>query len=77
MFYSYDLFCIRKVFYEDWFYFVDNINIFAYNNKVLVPFFKINSQTLVDGSDIGNTIFQISDEFKYYNSKTIIIPNHK
>jgi hypothetical protein len=49
----------------------------SYNNKILVPFFKINSQTLVDGSDIGNTIFQISDEFKYYNSKTIIIPNHK
>lgn len=46
-------------------------------NNVIIPLIDINFQSLIDGSDIGNTIFTIIDEFEYYNGKTTpIIPNH-
>lgn len=38
------------------------------NNKVLVPTLNIEGQTLVFGSDIGNVIFTINDQYQYYCS---------
>lgn len=46
------------------------------NNMVQVPEIFINSQTLIDNSDIGNTILQIRDEFQYYNYDPKIINTH-
>lgn len=41
-----------------------------------VPKITINFQSLIDGSDIGNTNFKILDEFQYYNMTTPIIPDY-
>jgi hypothetical protein len=35
--------------------------------EIAVPILEISSQTLIDGSDVGNTIFTIQDKFQYYN----------
>lgn len=46
-------------------------------NNYTIPSIDIKFQSLIDGSDIGNTTFTISDNFQYYNHKTTpIIPNH-
>lgn len=45
--------------------------------KINTPEITIQSQTLVDGSDVGNTNFLIKDIFQYYDHKNMIIPNHK
>ena len=45
--------------------------------KKIVPSIDINFQSLIDGSDIGNTVFTIIDDVQYYNHKTTpIIPNY-
>ena len=45
--------------------------------KTIVPSIDINFQSLIDGSDIGNTVFTIVDNVQYYNHKTTpIIYNH-
>jgi len=40
-------------------------------NNVEVPTINIVSQTLIDGFDIGETKFTISDKFSYYSKKPI------
>lgn len=45
--------------------------------NIIVPRVNILSQTLIDASDIGNTIFTIEDDVYYYDSTTPIIPDHK
>jgi hypothetical protein len=51
---------------------------FLNKNDVIVPAIFIDFQSLIDGSDIGNTTFKVIDEFQYYNHKTTpIIPHHK
>lgn len=40
-------------------------------NKIEVPILYIWGQTLIDGSDIGNVIFTIKDEFQYYGKNDI------
>jgi len=45
-------------------------------NVVRVPLININFQSLIDGSDIGNTVFTIIDEFQYYKRTAPIKPNH-
>ena len=48
-----------------------------YFNDTIVPSIDINFQSLIDGSDIGNTVFTIIDKVNYYNHKTTpIIPNY-
>jgi hypothetical protein len=43
----------------------------------IVPSIFIDFQSLIDGSDIGNTVFEITDKFQYYNHKTTpIVPGH-
>jgi len=45
-------------------------------NNFIVPSIDIDFQSLIDGSDIGNTIFKIIDDFQYYKHKTTpIVPN--
>jgi len=44
-----------------------NVEILQKNDLISVPIINIQSQTLIDGSDIGNTIFKIDDEIFYYN----------
>jgi len=45
--------------------------------STIIPLVEIDYQSLIDGSDIGNTIFTITDDVKYYRNKTTpIIPNH-
>jgi len=55
----------------------ENINLAVINipktnmlqfSKISVPIIKIVGQTLIDGSDVGNIIFTIEDEFQYYNN---------
>jgi len=47
-------------------------------DTIKVPSIFIDFQTLIDGSDIGNTILEVTDQFEYYNHKTTpIIPNYK
>jgi len=46
-------------------------------SNVIVPSIFIDFQSLIDGSDIGNTIFKVTDDFQYYKHKTTpIIPHH-
>jgi len=45
-------------------------------NEIIVPSITINFQSLIDGSDIGNTIFTIIDEVDYYHGKTTKIYNN-
>ena len=46
-------------------------------NTIKVPSIFIDFQTLIDGSDIGNTILEVTDKFQYYNHKTTpIISNY-
>jgi hypothetical protein len=40
-------------------------------NGLQVPRIDISSQTLIDGSDVGETIFTISDKFTYYTNEPI------
>jgi len=40
-------------------------------NQIEVPRIDIIGQTLIDGSDVGETIFTISDRFTYYSNKPI------
>jgi len=47
------------------------------NDELTIPSIDINFQSLIDGSDIGNTVFVIIDNVDYYNHKTTpIIPNY-
>jgi len=39
---------------------------FNNTNKIEVPILNILGQTLIDGSDIGDIIFTIKDQFQYY-----------
>lgn len=48
-------------------------NLTLEQNIVEVPIILMEGQTLIDGSDIGNMIFTIKDEFTYYDHK---IPKH-
>lgn len=43
---------------------------FNKNIDTNIPSININFQSLIDGSDIGNTIFKITDDIEYYNHKT-------
>ena len=45
------------------------------NTEIEVPRIDIVSQTLVDGSDVGETIFTISDKFTYYSNNPIELKN--
>jgi hypothetical protein len=45
-----------------------NITSSSLSKKVSVPILDILGQTLIDGSDIGNIIFIIQDEFQYYDN---------
>lgn len=45
-------------------------------NKVLVPGIIINGLTNVDGTDVGDVKFTITDEFTYYKEKPIPHKNH-
>jgi len=38
------------------------------NTDIYVPILDISSQTLIDGSDVGETIFTIQDKFQYYDN---------
>ena len=40
-------------------------------NGLLVPRIDISIQTLIDGSDVGEIIFVISDKFTYYSNNPI------
>jgi len=47
------------------------------NNKTTIPSINIDFQSLIDGSDIGNTVFTIIDKVNYHNHNTTpIIPNY-
>jgi len=47
------------------------------NRSISVPSITIISQSLIDGSDLGDSIFTIIDDFQYYHHKTTpIIPDH-
>ncbi len=48
-----------------------NLNLSRHNDN---PQIIINAQTTLNGSDIGDAVFTIYDEFEYYND---IIPNNK
>lgn len=45
-------------------------------NKVSVPTINIKGQTLVDGSDVGNIIFEILDKYSYYKKHDDKISNN-
>lgn len=47
---------------------IDPVN-FSLSNQREVPIININEQTLINGVDIGNTIFTIEDEFQYYDKR--------
>jgi len=40
-------------------------------NGVLVPKISISGQTLLDGSDVGQMIFTITDKFSYYDNEPV------
>ncbi len=40
-------------------------------NQGNIPTIQLQAQTTIDGSDVGDAIFYIYDEFTYYNSKEI------
>jgi hypothetical protein len=42
-----------------------------------VPRIDISGQTLIDGSDVGNVIFTISDKYYYYDNTPIKLDNKK
>ena len=42
--------------------------VFIENTDIYVPILDILSQTLIDGSDVGETIFTIQDKFQYYDN---------
>ena len=44
---------------------------FNNTNKIEVPILDILGQTLIDGSDIGDIIFTIKDQFQYYCKNNI------
>jgi len=46
------------------------------NSEIQIPSILIQSQTLIDAADIGDTTFKIIDNIEYYNKKAIIIPKH-
>jgi len=48
---------------------------FFNENQINIPSININFKSLIDGSDIGNTIFKINDNVNYYNNKTTPIIN--
>ena len=53
------------------------VSLFLKDNNLIIPSISIDFQSLIDGSDLGETIFEVTDEFQYYNHKTTpIIPNH-
>jgi len=59
--------------------FVDFLGSFSMFNKTdnVVPSIFIDFQSLIDGSDIGNTILRVTDDYQYYDHKTTpIIPNY-
>jgi hypothetical protein len=43
-------------------------SVFIENTDIYVPILDISSQTLIDGSDVGQTIFTIQDKFQYYDN---------
>jgi len=43
--------------------------------NIEIPRIDISSQTLIDGSDVGDTIFTISDKFFYYSNDPIELNN--
>jgi len=45
--------------------------ILGINNEIEVPRIDISGQTLIDGSDVGEIIFTISDKFFYYSNNPI------
>ena len=57
--------------------FPKSLNNLHINDETTVPSIDIDFQSLIDGSDIGNTVFTIIDNVDYYNHKTTpIIPNY-
>lgn len=52
------------------------LNSFTLNKEIQVPAILVQSQTLIDASDIGNTTFKIIDNTEYYFHKPVIIHNH-
>lgn len=44
---------------------------FNNNNEIEIPIILINGQTLIDGSNIGNVIFTIQDQYQYYNNEIV------
>lgn len=51
--------------------------LFHNKNDNIVPSIFIDFQSLIDGSDIGNTILRVTDDYQYYDHKiTPIIPNY-
>lgn len=49
---------------------IDN-SILNSNMIIEIPILNIFGQTLIDGSDVGNIIFTINDEFTYYYKKIL------
>lgn len=49
----------------------NNMLLLKQSNQIQVPEIFINSQTLIDGSDIGSTIFTIQDQYQYYKEEKI------
>lgn len=45
-------------------------------DQIRIPSITINSQYLLNGSDIGNSIFTIQDKHKYYHKTTKFKPNN-
>lgn len=45
------------------------------NNKIIIPSIYLQSQSLIDYSDIGDTIFNIRDVFIYCKDKVSILDN--
>ena len=45
-------------------------------DSIRIPQINITAQTTIDGSDVGDAIFTIFDEFDYYNSKHHPIPEN-
>jgi hypothetical protein len=49
----------------------NNMLLLKQSNQIQVPEIFINSKTLIDGSDIGSTIFTIQDQYQYYKEEKI------
>lgn len=53
-----------------------NLSLSFKNDKIQIPSIIVKSQTLVDYSDVGDSIFEIYDDVYYYDNKAMINIDH-